>query len=65
MAKILRIAEIEERTGFCRRTIYNLVERGEFPRQVQLTRRSVGWLESDYDAWLAERIAARDGEKAA
>lgn len=58
--RILRLPEVSKITGLARPTIYWQVRRGLFPRQIQLGPKSVGWLESDIQAWLNERIAARD-----
>ena len=33
---------------------------GIFPKRVQLSAARVAWVESEVDAWIAERIAARD-----
>jgi prophage regulatory protein len=65
MAKILRIADIVEMTGFSRRTIYNLMDSGEFPKSIHLTRRSIGWPKDDVDAWLQSKIDNRDQGRAA
>ena len=53
--RILRIREVVHRTGLSRPTIYRLVERGEFPHQVQLSAQCVGWKESEVAAWIEER----------
>lgn len=53
---ILRRPQVEARTGLSRSTIYERMRRGRFPRPIQLGPRSVGWLESDINAWLDERI---------
>lgn len=37
------------------RTIYNLEQRGEFPRRIALTSRSVAWDLSEVEGWIAER----------
>nr|WP_010597693.1 AlpA family phage regulatory protein [Rickettsiella massiliensis] len=29
-----------------------MVAKGEFPKPIKLGKRSVGWLESDVDAWI-------------
>ena len=56
---ILRRKQVEARTGLSRSTIYaRLREGGDFPKPIQLGAQSVGWLESEIDAWLRERIAA-------
>ncbi|MDE0082872.1 MAG: AlpA family phage regulatory protein [Gammaproteobacteria bacterium] len=55
--RILRMPEVEARTGLSQRSIRALVARGDFPRPIRLSRRSVGWLESELNGWLLERIA--------
>lgn len=56
--QILRRPEVEAMTGLARSTIYAAITAGKFPRPIRLGARSVGWLASDLDAWLAERVAA-------
>ena len=53
---ILRRREVESRTGLSRSTIYLAMSRGNFPKPVKLGERAVGWLESDIDDWLTQRI---------
>ena len=56
---ILRRKQVEARTGLSRSTIYaRLREGGDFPKPIQLGAQSVGWLESEIDSWLRDRIAA-------
>jgi prophage regulatory protein len=55
---ILRRKQVEARTGLSRSTIYQHVSDGTFPKPVSLGARAVGWLESEIDAWLHERVAA-------
>jgi prophage regulatory protein len=56
---IIRLAEVRRRTGFSRSTIYLLIAKKEFPHQVSLGERSVGWIEEEVDAWIAERANRR------
>lgn len=35
------------------------MDRGEFPKRVQIERNRVGWLESEVADWLNARIEAR------
>lgn len=37
------------------RTIYNLEQRGEFPRRIALTSRNVAWQLSEVEQWIADR----------
>jgi prophage regulatory protein len=55
-AKFLRLSEVQNRVPFSRSTIYLKISRGEFPKPHNLGARAVAWLESDIDAWIAERI---------
>lgn len=59
--KILRRKQVEERVGLSCSTIYAGIAAGTFPKPIQLGAQSVGWLESDIDTWLRERIAASRG----
>jgi prophage regulatory protein len=55
---IIRLPRTILKTGLSRSTIYSLVSRGDFPRQIKLSPRTMGFLESEIDAWIAGRIAA-------
>jgi prophage regulatory protein len=55
---ILRRKQVQTRTGLSRSTIYQRISDGTFPKPVSLGARAVGWIESEIDAWLHERIAA-------
>jgi len=56
--KVLRIPEVQSRTGLSRSSIYLFISRGEFPKPISLGRRAVGWLEPDIDEWLQGQIEA-------
>ncbi|AVX13416.1 helix-turn-helix transcriptional regulator [Stutzerimonas stutzeri] len=58
--KVLRLNAVVLATGLARSTIYKLIGLGEFPKPVPLTRRSVGWIESEVTAWIQSRIEARN-----
>jgi prophage regulatory protein len=54
-ARIIRMRELTERVGMCRSQIYNLIDAGEFPRQIRLSSRCVGFYESEIDEWIVTR----------
>lgn len=56
----LRLPEVMKRTGLGRSTLYSLISEGEFPRAVLLSKRLVGFVESEVDAWVWTKIALRD-----
>jgi len=58
--KFLRLPDVLERTGYKRTTIYEMIKAGNFPAPVHLGPRAVAWVESEVEAWMQERIDARD-----
>lgn len=55
---LLRLPEAKRKTGKSRSAIYKEMKEGRFPQCISLGGRSVAWLESEIDAWIAERIQA-------
>jgi len=58
---ILRLPAVKNRTGLSRSSIYLRISKGEFPPSISLGGRAVGWLESDVESWLQDRISASQG----
>jgi prophage regulatory protein len=56
--RILRLPEVKASVGLSRSTIYLRVEEGSFPKPISLGARAVGWLESDIENWIGERVGA-------
>lgn len=62
---IIRLKQVQERTGLSRSTIYDKINPKSprhdplFPKQLNLGIGSVGWVESEITAWLDERKNAR------
>ena len=54
---ILRLPQVKVRVGLSRSSIYAAVARGEFPQPISLGARAVGWLESDIENWIGERVS--------
>ncbi len=55
---LLRQKQVSARTGMARSTIYLRMAEGTFPKPVHIGERSVGWLESDVEAWIQARVSA-------
>jgi prophage regulatory protein len=53
---ILRLPAVQAAIGLSRSTIYLRIAEGTFPRPVSLGARAVGWLQSDIEEWLRQRI---------
>jgi len=58
--RMLRLKQVMEKTELGKTTIYKLQKQGRFPRSVPLTNRSVRWIESEVEEYLASRARARD-----
>lgn len=57
--RLLRLAQVIDMTGLGKTKIYELQAEGSFPMRVQITAHTVGWVEHEVQAWLANRVAAR------
>ena len=58
---LLDIHEVRARVSLGTTTIYRMMADGTFPPSVALGPRTVRWLKSEIDAWIAEKVAARCG----
>lgn len=50
--QILKMRDVCRLTTLHRATIYRLIERNEFPRQIRLGRNRVGWRAADIGNWI-------------
>jgi prophage regulatory protein len=58
--RLIKLKEVIEKTSLGRSTIYELMAKGTFPKQVSLGAKSVAWIESEVDDWIMEKIGERD-----
>lgn len=52
---LIRMKEVQRRTGLSRPTLYRLVKDHKFPRPVRLMTHSVAWRQHEVDAWIQTR----------
>ncbi len=57
MSKIIKIHEVIQKTSLSKSSIYAYISTNDFPNQISLGPRCVGWLESDIDAWIEQCIS--------
>ena len=55
--RILRWPEVQKRVGICRSHAHQLIAKNQFPAQIKLGPRASGWIESEIETWLENRIA--------
>ena len=53
---ILRLPAVKARTGLSRSTIYKRISEGQFPKQISLGGRAVGWSLQDINNWIRQQI---------
>ena len=46
--------------GLSRSTIYDLISREAFPKQISLGGKNVAWAQSEITTWMADRITERN-----
>ena len=57
--RILRLPEVKIRTGLSRSLIYLMMKEHRFPQAITVSgTRCVGWVESEIDTWVADKIEA-------
>ena len=59
--QIIKLSAVVKLSALSSATIYRLIKKGEFPKQLKLSERSSGWLLSEVEQWLDDKANARDG----
>ena len=57
--RFIRLQEVMTICGKSRTSIYEAMNKGDFPRAVKLGGRSTAWVKSEIDAWIQQCIQAR------
>src|SRR4051794_23755681 len=57
---LLRITNVQARTGLSRASVWRFVRDASFPAPVRIGRRAVAWLDTEVDSWIADRVKARN-----
>jgi prophage regulatory protein len=64
--RFVRKKEVTHRTGLPSSTIYDLMNRGLFPKSIKLAGgKAIAWLESDIEAWLKQCLEQSTSQGAA
>jgi prophage regulatory protein len=53
--RILRMTEVKKIIGLSRSSIYLMMKKGQFPAQVKIGKRAVGWFSSRVFSWVEMR----------
>ena len=55
---IVRLPNVLVKTGMSRSWIYDRIKKRNFPAPIQLGQKAVGWIASEVDDWVANRVSA-------
>jgi len=59
--RIIKLPDVADLVSLSTASIYRLMKKGEFPKQIKLAERSSGWLLSEVEGWLDNKINSRNG----
>ena len=54
---LIRLSEVQRRTGYSKAWIYRLISQKRFPSSVKIGTRAIAFVESEIDEWIDARIA--------
>lgn len=61
---LIRLTEVQRRTGYSKAWIYRLLKEERFPASIKIGSRAIAFIESEIDEWINQRIADSRGEAA-
>ncbi|OZC35129.1 AlpA family transcriptional regulator [Marinobacter vinifirmus] len=53
--RVLRLTEVQDKTGLARSTLYKYVDAGTFPGPIYLGGRATGWIDAEVHERLLEK----------
>jgi prophage regulatory protein len=57
--QLLRLRQVQEKTGLKRTQIYLYMKTGDFPHSIKIGPASIAWLESEIDDWISMKLTHR------
>lgn len=61
---LIRLPEVQRRTGYSKAWIYKLLKEKRFPAAVKIGSRAIAFVESEINDWVNQRIAESRGKVA-
>ena len=58
---LMKLPEVTELTTLSSATIYRLIDKGEFPKQIKIAERSSAWSVEEIYSWFEVKKDARNG----
>lgn len=60
---VLRLPQVCKMTGLSRSSVYQMEADRLFPNRVKIGARSVGWIESEVQSWLRQKVESGRSRK--
>jgi prophage regulatory protein len=60
IARFIREPECQNLTGLSRTTRWRLEQEGKFPKRLNITENTIGWLSNEIEEWMQSRIRNTD-----
>jgi prophage regulatory protein len=54
---LIRLSEVQRRTGYSKAWIYRLLKEERFPASIKIGSRAIAFIESEIDEWIDQRIS--------
>ncbi|KWV73398.1 MULTISPECIES: helix-turn-helix transcriptional regulator [Pseudomonas] len=64
MSPTIDVVEVARIIGVSRRTVFRMMDAGEIPQPIRLSKRTMVWLPEVIENWLKERQACAQNQKA-
>ena len=58
---VVRMPDVVTMTGMSRPTVYRMIKDGMFPASIKLSPGAVGWLRTEIEQWVADKLAVQRG----
>ena len=53
---LIRLSEVQRRTGYSKAWLYRLMSQGKFPSSIKIGSRAIAFVENEIDDWINQRI---------
>ena len=57
METLIKLKEVQKRSGLSRTMVYELMRRKEFPQSIAVSKRGVAWIEHEVAQWIHRKIS--------
>jgi len=57
MNNLIKLTSVISMTGLSKSSIYAMMQKGQFPKNVTIGARAVAWIEVEIQSWIEEKIS--------